>query len=136
MEQSAGSGGGDPIRDAARRAREELLRQLSAESEALDRELAALADRMVEGARRIAEERIEREAERFAGTPAGVDREEVRAVVAEQLERDAAFLSGEIEAARAELRERIKATVDGAVGELSGRRLTSGRGSRRSSRRG
>ena len=49
------------FREAAERAREELLRQLGGEAERLDRELNELSRQMMDSAGRVAEERVERE---------------------------------------------------------------------------
>src|SRR5204863_1906022 len=52
--------GEDRFREAAERAREELMRQLGGEAERLDRELSDLSEQMTSSAARVAEERVER----------------------------------------------------------------------------
>ena len=68
MEESGQGSVPERFREAAQRARDELLTQLGREAERLDHELAELSVQMMNTARSVAAERVDRELERLDET--------------------------------------------------------------------
>jgi len=95
-----GLGGGatpEGSREAADRARAELLHRLADEAVRLDTELSDFTQRMLEGTARVAEERVEREAARLERAFAGVRAENARSLM--------------------EIRDSIRSEVEAKLGE-------------------
>ena len=95
--------GPDKFREAADRAREELLRQLGSEAERLDAELAELGKQIMESAARVAEERVEREIGRLEHASSELSDELLRRL-SERAEQLRSVLTEQLEASGAELR--------------------------------